>query len=263
MENFNSHFNTLYMEISPQSASFSAHNRFYGIIKTPGNLNEDLLVPVPGHAPHDVTKARHVTRVCSQEPGTDILILMATILNQSIILPLNQGRWWCNWCFEWKFPYIESLNDRRKLLLMLILMLVFPRCLRQGVTWQSSPCLAPPAPEYGTHTRGSCSPRPRPRLAPRPTAAPWSRQPQLSRPAWRTAVFTFLRPSPGGKLARIIVYKITIHNCLILAWVGRSSLSGAQVRKHPAWENPRVEQDAKSRVYFQHSLTQSSGLSML
>ena len=41
MENFNSHFNTLYMEISPQSASFSAHNRFYGIIKTPGNLNED------------------------------------------------------------------------------------------------------------------------------------------------------------------------------------------------------------------------------
>ena len=40
-ENFNSHFNTLYMEISPQSASFSAHNRFYGIIKTPGNLNED------------------------------------------------------------------------------------------------------------------------------------------------------------------------------------------------------------------------------
>ena len=41
MENFNSHFNTLYMEISPQSASFSAHNRFYGIIKTPGNLNEE------------------------------------------------------------------------------------------------------------------------------------------------------------------------------------------------------------------------------
>ena len=180
MENFNSHFNTLYMEISPQSASFSAHNRFYGIIKTPGNLNEDLLVPVTGHAPHDVTKLRHVTRVCSQEPGTNILILMATVLNQSIIWPSNQGRWWCNWCFE--IPFIESLNDRRKLLLMLILMLVFPSCLRQGVTWQSSPCLAPPAPEYGTPPRWSCSPRPRPRLAPRPTAAPWSRQPRLSRP---------------------------------------------------------------------------------
>ena len=41
-------------------------------------------------------------------------------------------------------------------------------------------------------------------------AAPWSRQP-LPRLSWpRPPVFTFLRPSPGGKLARIIVYKITI-----------------------------------------------------
>ena len=31
------HSDTLYMEISLQSASFSAHNRFYGIIKTPAN----------------------------------------------------------------------------------------------------------------------------------------------------------------------------------------------------------------------------------
>ena len=101
-------------------------------------------------------------------------------------------------------------------------------CVRASLG-RAPPCLAPPAPEYGTPPRWSCSPRQgpapaRPRLAPRPTtAAPWSRQPRLSRPCWRTAVFTFLRPSPGGKLARIIVYKITIHNCLILAWVGCSA----------------------------------------
>ena len=44
----------------------------------------------------------------------------------------------------------------------------------------------------------------------------------------RPPVFTFLRPSPGGKLARIIVYKITIQlsNSGMRLIRARSSLSG-------------------------------------
>ena len=82
-------------------------------------------------------------------------------------------------------------------------------CLRQGVTWQSSP-VAPPAglARNMEHLQDEAASAPAPGRA-RP-AAPWSRQP-LPRLSWpRPPVFTFLRPSPGGKLARIIVYKITI-----------------------------------------------------
>ena len=62
------------------------------------------------------------------------------------------------------------------------------------------------SPEYGTSPRWSC-------ISPGPRQSPASctmvkAAPALSWP--RPPVFTFLRPSPGGKLARIIVYKITI-----------------------------------------------------
>ena len=103
---------------------------------------------------------------------------------------------------------VKWLNDRRALLSDCWYWNIFVRSLRHCVTWQSCPRVSPPAPEYGTSPRHMKLPRPpapaRPRLAPRPTA-PWSRCQQ------RSAVFTFLRPSPGGKLARIItVYKITV-----------------------------------------------------
>ena len=126
---------------------------------------------------------------------------MATVLNQSIILPSDQGIFMqMSFCFnEWN---IESLNDRSSLLMLLIL----PASGRHLAELPASrPRLAP---EYGTSPRWSCiSPGPRqsPASCTMVKAAP---APALSWP--RPPVFTFLRPSPGGKLARIIVYKITI-----------------------------------------------------
>ena len=47
--NFNAHFPTLFKEVSPQTASFSFHNHFYGIIKTTMNSQWDNLWKIFRH----------------------------------------------------------------------------------------------------------------------------------------------------------------------------------------------------------------------
>ena len=91
---------------------------------------------------------------------------------------------------------------------------IFVRSLRQaGVTWQSSPVSLRPWPRNMEHLQDEAAPAPGSCSAAlgAPANCTMVKVPAApSSPGPGSAVFTFLRPSPGGKLARIIVYKITV-----------------------------------------------------